>query len=682
MKDGSKRMVSRIVAFVMLVSCMLSNIIMTNAGILSDANQDNVVSGSAVDTQYKWSADDLTAENLTADPSLGGEIFSYACVSGKSKVTANNKIFADGSSFAQRLQVGAKSVIADNAGVFTIKAPSAGKLYVYAITGSNNDGRTVEFYDANNTLLDSDTSGPIADASTYTYPVFVYDVTAAGDYKVAATAGAVNFYGMAFVAEATETTTVEATTVETTTEATTTEPTTVDSSAVEVGANTFWFDDFAKDVVTGTDETGADITTKTVMAGNYNLTNGTLTLVPGLKGENYTVPENANFQNINRADKVVNAYKAGNRPTECNAFTKVPEAGSSLVFTPAVTGTLTCYFFSSSFLRVSDFTDPTTTPVTTMESAAGAAYYAFKAEAGHTYVLSTTGKTNNCGFAGVEFIPDEPITVNFSDWKEDGKYNYDNVVVVLTDVALGTEAAKVDKNTKSVELAKGHTYTLSTNDGGAKATVNGADSFKAVDEGPVTIEMTVIPDVTITGKFIGDDAAVASVTDVKFTNTLNGTVYTGTIKDGAYSVVLKPGDYKTTVTSDKVFTADRVNVTSDDTNDVYLESLVKSKYVIPEEVSAANTALTLTGVTANNSTSVKLIEGSSIVVPVTGKQKVTVAGWYSGTWNINGQNEVTADSSSKADSPVTTSYVSNGTETSVTINATGTATTYLYWITV
>lgn len=682
MKDGSKRTVSRIVAFVMLVSCMLSNIIMTNAGILSDANQDNVVSGSAVDTQYKWSADDLTVENLTADPSLGGEIFSYACVSGKSKVTANNKIFADGSSFAQRLQVGAKSVIADNAGVFTIKAPSAGKLYVYAITGSNNDGRTVEFYDANNTLLDSDTSGPIADASTYIYPVFVYDVTAAGDYKVAATAGAVNFYGMAFVAEATETTTVEATTVETTTEVTTTEPTTVDSSAVEVGANTFWFDDFAKDVVTGTDETGADITTKTVMAGNYNLTNGTLTLVPGLKGENYTVPENANFQNINRADKVVNAYKAGNRPTECNAFTKVPEAGSSLVFTPAVTGTLTCYFFSSSFLRVSDFTDPTTTPVTTMESAAGAAYYAFKAEAGHTYVLSTTGKTNNCGFAGVEFIPDEPITVNFSDWKEDGKYNYDNVVVILTDAALGTEAAKVDKNTKSVELAKGHTYTLSTNDGGAKATVNGADSFKAVDEGPVTIEMTVIPDVTITGKFIGDDAAVASVTDVKFTNTLNGTVYTGTIKDGAYSVVLKPGDYKTTVTSDKVFTADRVNVTSDDTNDVYLESLVKSKYVIPEEVSAGNTALTLTGVTANNSTSVKLIEGSSIVVPVTGKQKVTVAGWYSGTWNINGQNEVTADSSSKADSPVTTSYVSNGTETSVTINATGTATTYLYWITV
>lgn len=682
MKDGSKRMVSRIVAFVMLVSCMLSNIIMTNAGILSDANQDNVVSGSAVDTQYKWSADDLTAENLTADPSLGGEIFSYACVSGKSKVTANNKVFADGSSFAQRLQVGSKSVIADNAGVFTIKAPSAGKLYVYAITGSNNDGRTVEFYDANNNLLDSDTSGPIADASTYIYPVFVYDVTAAGDYKVAATAGAVNFYGMAFVAEATETTTVEATTVETTTEATTTEPTTVDSSAVEVGANTFWFDDFAKDVVTGTDATGADITTKTVMAGNYNLTNGTLKLVPGLNGENYTVPENANFQNINRADKVVNAYKAGNRPTECNAFKKVPEAGSSLVFTPAVTGTLTCYFFSSSFLRVSDFTDPTTTPVTTMESAAGAAYYAFKAEAGHTYVLSTTGKTNNCGFAGVEFIPDEPITVNFSDWKEDGKYNYDNVVVVLTDVALGTEAAKVDKSTKSVELAKGHTYTLSTNDGGAKATVNGADSFKAVDEGPVTIEMTVIPDVTITGKFIGDDAAVASVTDVKFTNTLNGTVYTGTIKDGAYSVVLKPGDYKTTVTSDKVFTADRVNVTSDDTNDVYLESLVKSKYVIPEEVSAANTALTLTGVTANNSTSVKLIEGSSIVVPVTGKQKVTVAGWYSGTWNINGQNEVTADSSSKADSPVTTSYVSNGTETSVTINATGTATTYLYWITV
>ena len=164
----------------------------------------------------------------------------------------------------------------------------------------------------------------------------------------------------------------------------------------------------------------------------------------------------------------------------------------------------------SSFLRVSDFTDPTTAPVTTMDSAAGAEYYAFKAEAGHTYVLSTTGKTNNCGFAGVEFIVDENVNVAINPWNEDGKYNYDNVVITLTDVALGIEAAKIEKSTKSVELAKNHTYKLTTSDGGARALVNGSDTFKAVDNGPITIDLTVIPDVTLSGKFIGDADVVAS----------------------------------------------------------------------------------------------------------------------------------------------------------------------------
>ena len=68
-------------------------------------------------------------------------------------------------------------------------------------------------------------------------------------------------------------------------------------------------------------------------------------------------------------------------------------------------------------------------------------------------------------------------------WNEDGKYNYDNVVITLTDVALGIEAAKIEKSTKSVELAKNHTYKLTTSDGGARALVNGSDTFKAVDNG-------------------------------------------------------------------------------------------------------------------------------------------------------------------------------------------------------
>ena len=51
MKDGSKRTVSRIIAFVMLVSCMLSNVMFASADITDGGVKPEVVaSGDSVET--------------------------------------------------------------------------------------------------------------------------------------------------------------------------------------------------------------------------------------------------------------------------------------------------------------------------------------------------------------------------------------------------------------------------------------------------------------------------------------------------------------------------------------------------------------------------------------------------------------------------------------------------------
>ena len=830
MKNGSKRMISRIVAFVMLVSCMFTNIISTNAKI-ADNNSDVVVSGSAVDTQYKWSADDLAIETLAANPSLGGEIFAYNIISGKSKVSGNLKTFADGSAFAQRLQLGGTGSLSKNAGVFTIAAPSAGQLYVYAVTGSNSEGRAVEVYDSSDLLLDSDISGPIEDATTYTYPVFVYDIPAAGTYKVTSTSKGVNFYGMAFVAEGEETTeetTEEPTTETTTVSDTTTEATTaaqggdaddfgtpapgkvysvdfaalnnegyavndkvdgklfadnmvkvvstadtayyhdgshglalrngdqiqvavagdatislslcqygygVDYTVTDAAGNVvgtlaavgatdgekvsidykgeattltltlaeekgeaylhgvtvsnaaapigvaenfeFWLDDVATDV-----DNGDGTVTKTVEPGERKFADSTLTLIGN--GDTKYTPELQAGQNIVRAGKTVNAYKAGGRPANCNDIQTIPVAGDGtcVIFTPAATGTFVTYFYSTSFLRVWDF-DNDGTRYGYVDSDVSPDSYAFRAEAGHTYVLSTTGKTNNMAYAGFSYIVDEPVTLGVS-LNARGVGDYSKTEIYLTDVDLGTVDATVLADTTSVNLAKGHTYVLSTNDGGVRATVAESDRFKAGDEA-IVIDLDDIADETLTGTITG--TPVGTVEKLTFTNMVNGNVVEAVIDGDTYTAVMKPGNYNTTVvTNNGGVTYDRVCVVEgaeSNVNEVWVEVPEEGngvQYDLPTEVANADTKLTFNNITANNSTSVKGVAGSTIVVPITGTQKVTVAGWYAGTWDINGQNSVTTDSSANAASPTTNSYITDGTETSVTINVTGDGANYLYWI--
>lgn len=104
--------------------------------------------------------------------------------------------------------------------------------------------------------------------------------------------------------------------------------------------------------------------------------------------------------------------------------------------------------------------------------------------------------------------------------------------------------------------------------------------------------------------------------------------------------------------------------------------------VYQQDLKSSSPALTYSsGILYNNDTSVKANSGTTITVPVSGKQKVTVAGWYSGTWNINGSNSVTASDLNSANNPATNSYITDGSETTVTVNITANN-TYLYWINV
>ena len=149
-------------------------------------------------TSYSWTADDLTlSDTLTENPVLG-TIFSYTA-GVNSAITANNKTFSDGKSFTQRLQYKGSATVGGD-GSFTINAPSAGKLIVYFVTGSNSEERTIRLFSDNAfEVLGSASSGPVV--SGYVYKAAVFDIPKAGTYYIACRDAAVNYYGMTFTQE-------------------------------------------------------------------------------------------------------------------------------------------------------------------------------------------------------------------------------------------------------------------------------------------------------------------------------------------------------------------------------------------------------------------------------------------------------------------------------------------------
>ena len=411
-------------------------------------------------------------------------------------------------------------------------------------------------------------------------------------------------------------------------------------------------------------------------------------------------PEQAAFGGITRDGRSgLDAYCAGKRHATPNDIKTIPVQGDGtcIIVKPVADGMLKVFTATSKAdapLGIFTF-DPDGARIGgQVLSPVAPESYALNVTGGNTYVFSASGKTNDFAFVGIDYVLPEQIDVTFNwDTKvvtETG-YDFSGVSVTMVDADLGGTPIKVNYDSKDpVKLLKGHTYSIDTGDGGCEATSNGNKFFKVTGD-TVDLLLTEIPNTTLTGKFIGLGTA-ADVTKVEFVSMTNGAVFEPTIDvaNNSYSIdTIKPGDYNTLVYSDKYMTKDRARVALEgSTDDIYLESLVKSRYDLPYEIKAPGSAVQFSAtVSYNNDQSVGAKNGDTIVIPVNGKQKITVAGWNSGAWNINGDPDsavqITSDNKGSASNPITSSYVTNGTDESVTINITdATTTTYLYWVTV
>ncbi|MBR1736636.1 MAG: hypothetical protein IJ736_06415, partial [Firmicutes bacterium] len=470
-----------------------------------------------------------------------------------------------------------------------------------------------------------------------------------------------------------------------------------------------WFDDVAVDADGGTDADGNKKVIKTFEQQEFKFGDSSVKMVGNKNAayadglERFTPSNNnSNFMNLTRNGKTVNAYKAGNRHATANDIPSIPDYGdgTAMVFKCVGNGTFVSYVYTTSFVRIWDFDTATGERLGYTDTDVTPEFVAFAAEAGHTYVLSTTGKTNNCGFCGVEFAVDEEKEVTVDAWKtpEGSTYNFDNSTFTLVDSFLGNTVATIKKDTAKVKLNVGHTYEIKSADAGVGATFVSTENEKIkIDKDTTSLQLSLveIPDVELKGVIITSDGKASDVKSIKFKNKVSGNETEATISDDgkSYTVSIKPGDYSTVIESAAYTTKDNVKVVSDKANEnvVYLKAADPTLTYLTTDIVKAEADREFTYVAGdatgtkvpalNNSTSIKAYGGDKIIIPVSGKKKVTVAGWYSGSWDINGQNAVTTNSSANASKPTTTSYFTDGSETSVTVNVLdSTVTNYLYWV--
>ena len=339
-----------------------------------------------------------------------------------------------------------------------------------------------------------------------------------------------------------------------------------------------------------------EITTYTVEPGEYKYGDSVLTLV-GNGSSKYTVT-NKEVATIN--GKKYNSYKAGNRSKDCNNFENgIPKAGdgTATVFAPAADGIMTVYIDTTTFLRVHAF-DKDGKKTGTMESEVSAASYTFKVMAGQTYVMSTTSKTNNMNYVGYKYIVDNKVSAAVNFENVDAQLS-DSLEISVVDAELGGSEIKLTDG-GNVELYKGHTYRLSTNDGGVRAAVGDSDTFEFTGD-EIKVLLYNVSDVTVEGKITGTPEG--TVTELSFVNMLNGREYKAEITGDAYTCSLKPGEYYTKiVTTNEGVTHDRVSVKTEGTtvNEVYVELpakeaeavAFKSEINVPGDYATLNEAST------------------------------------------------------------------------------------------
>ena len=350
------------------------------------------------------------------------------------------------------------------------------------------------------------------------------------------------------------------------------------AKAGEAESFTMMLDDIAKDGVVAT--------------GDYKYGESTLTLV-GQGETQYTVKSG---KKVTVDGKEYDSYTAGKRHADSNNIPTIPVAGDGTltIFTPAAKGTLTVYFNSSSFLRVHDYNTADGSKNGYTDTDTGITSYTFAVIPGHTYVMSTTGKTNNMFYAGYQYIVDKEVSVPVKFNNVDAKVS-DSLEVSVVDANLGGSEIKLTDGANA-DLLEGHTYKLSTNDGGVRAAVGDSDTFTVTGEAIVVYD---VPDVTVEGKITGTPEG--TVTELSLVNMVNGREYKATVSGDTYTCSLKPGEYNTNVvTTNGGITHDRVSVKTEGTtvNEVYVElpakeaepAAFKSEINVPEDYATLNEA--------------------------------------------------------------------------------------------
>lgn len=321
----------------------------------------------------------------------------------------------------------------------------------------------------------------------------------------------------------------------------------------KVESFTLMLDDIAKEDVVAT--------------GDYKYGDSTLTLV-GQGETQYTVKPG---KTVTVDGKEYNSYTAGKRHADSNNIPTIPVQGDGTltIFTPAAKGTMTVYFSSTSFLRIHDYNTADGSKNGYTDTETGINSYTFAVIPGHTYVMSTTGKTNNMFYAGYKYIVDKEVSVPVKFENVDAKLS-DSLEISVVDANLGGNAIKL-KDGANADLLEGHEYKLSTNDGGVRAAVGDSDTFTATGEA-IVVSLYDVPDVTVEGKITGTPEG--TVKELSLTNMVNGRAYKAAVSGDSYTCTLKPGEYNTSVvTTNGGVTHDRVSVKTEGTtvNEVYVE---------------------------------------------------------------------------------------------------------------
>lgn len=374
-----------------------------------------------------------------------------------------------------------------------------------------------------------------------------------------------------------------------------------------------------------------------VKTGEYKFGDSTLTLGGQTVGgviTQYTVKPDKKVT-INGVEH--DAYTSGKRHADANNIPELPGEGDGCLatFTPAAKGMMTVYYNSTSFLRVHTF-NADGTKEGYVDSETGLTSYSFKVVPGKTYVMSTTGKTNNMFYAGYSYVADEKITVPVTVNNIDATIG-SGLRLSLVDDQLGGDEISLSTTTKSLKLLKGHTYRVSSNDGGVKPLVGDSQTFTVTGDA-VTITLNNVPDVELTGKIVGTDSS--NVTKLVFTNNTSGTVNEATITGDSYKVSVKPGEYTTSVeTKDGSTTYDRASVKAgaENVNDVYVEKddpASKRDYSytrVPSLATAGSIAV------ENGKPHTVARADSSLTIPVNGKAKVAISTYYAFNFTVNGE---------------------------------------------